>query len=80
MTTKDQTIQKLRDELDGAHDDADYADSEAMQAESTVDEVVAILKRHGDHTRQCAKIHGQRYYMEPVECDCGWDDVVKEYL
>lgn len=58
----------------------DCAENEAASAEADLDEMIAMLKMHGDHTRQCAKIHGQRYYMEPVECDCGWDDIVKEYL
>ncbi len=76
MTTKKEYEATIT-ELEEA---AEMFENDAMDADSAVADVVDILKIHGDHTRQCAKIHGQRYYMEPVECDCGWDDIVKEYL
>ena len=36
------------------------------------------IKKHGDHTRQCAVIQGGRYYMEPLECDCGFAELFSE--
>jgi len=32
------------------------------------------LRLYGDHSRTCPIVQGGSYYMEPVECDCGWDE------
>lgn len=37
-------------------------------------ELRITLNRHGNHLRTCKVIQLGNYYMEPVECDCGWTD------
>ncbi len=44
-------------------------------------EVIAILKRYGRHTPDCAITRWIRVHLivgdKPV-CDCGWDDIMEE--
>jgi len=37
------------------------------------EELIGILLRYGNHARTCKINQGGNYYMEPVECDCGWE-------
>jgi len=34
--------------------------------------------KYGDHTSDCEVITQGRYYLQPLECTCGWDDIVEK--